>query len=589
MDRREDIRLRFPVEIDIYGRSEIGLFEGFKTTLINIGHEGVSFELPISLDKKKRYNADIELRPGAKFQAHLNILWVKQLPSKKFLHGAELSYFSEEQMNELALFFENAAHKPEARIEERRASNRRDLKAADADNKEQRISDRRLLQRYLSESAKISLTSKKPRILELKRVVITGIGVVAPNAIGKKEFLAAIKSSKSGIRAITHFDAKDLPSRYAGEVSDELAWNFLEELLKDDPDTDFSSMKTKFLKRTDRPVQFGLIAAMEALHDSGLNIQKMNRKHIGISTGTSMAGLAFAFKEHDKYFSKGMHKMNPYTIAAASANPSSGELSAELKLRGPAATFSQGCTSGTSAISFAYQQIQQGKALAMLAGGTDSPLYESTFAAFCRSGMLAPSMNGTPTLPRPMDKNRTGIVLAEGAAILVLEELGHALARGAHIYGEILAASNTCDGYDMVKWRWHGSEAARAIRNALEEAEITIDDVSLIYAQATGSHEGDNMELRAIKKVFGAEAKKIPVTNVKGMIGYSQAACAAIETVAACLSLDTGIIPAIPSLTSPHESVNLSAKVRHHSVDKVLINCFGFGGKNQCLVLSKLT
>ncbi len=279
--------------------------------------------------------------------------------------------------------------------------------------------------------------------------------------------------------------------------------------------------------------------------------------------------------------------MNPYTIAAASPNSTSGEIAAEFKFRGPSATFSQGCTSGAMAISHAYNQIQLGKATLMLAGGTDTPFQESTFAAFCRTGMLANATKDS-NIPPPLDKDSRGIILGEGAAIIVLEDLDHALTRGAHIYAEILSEANTCDGFDMIKSRWHGTGASRAIELALNDAGLHPKEISSIFAHATGATDNDNMELRAINKIFKTTSSEVPITNVKALIGYSQGACAAIELVAACLSLDFNFIPGQIGLKNSKRQINATSKVRHESLNNILVNCFGFGGKNQCIVIGKV-
>jgi len=582
-DRRQEARIKFPVEILIYVSSEIGTQHVHKTTLFNISQEGISFELPISLGLKTRHDIEIKVSQGSRLQLEVKILWVKQLTDKAFLHGALLTRLSEEQINLLVDLMQTInRNQPNEKGERRAIDERRERQSAHDGPSKIRKLDRRLSKRYLERGA---ISSRPTKTITLRRVVITGIGVVAPNGIGKQEFLEALKTSKPGIKKISRFNPQPFPSMQAGEISDdEILKHLSSDLAKKVGCQNLN--KSKLIKRTDRPVQFAIISAIQALDDADLDLSKINTRTVGISVGSIMGGLAVAFREHDKYVSSGMNHMNPYTVAAASPNPCSGELAAELKLKGPSATFSQGCTSGAMAISYAFDQIQQGKAMLMIAGGADSPLIESTYAAFCRSGMLAPS-NGVITTPQPMDRDRTGMVLSEGAGMVILEDLDHALARGAPIYAEIMASSNTCDGHDMIRWRWHGAEATRAMRMALAEAGIEPMDVSVVFAQATGSIEGDNMELQALHNVFGRQVQPA-VTNVKGMIGYSQAACAPIELVAACLALENNFIPALPQFNAAEKLIHASSVVRTQKLQNALINCFGFGGKNVCLMISKI-
>lgn len=581
-DRRQEPRLKVPLKLSVFSADDNQNNALFETNLVNISHDGLSFYLPTELKIKKRYRIELTLN-NTSLKISTSIIWNKSL-NEGFLHGAELASLTPSQ-TDLFLEFINTIQGIEAvnKNEDRRKDERRNLSSTHKlENKPPRSMDRRLANR-LSHVTSQSF-SKNRKTITLKRVAITGLGIVSPNGIGVNNFFSSLMQGASGIKKISRFNTEHFQSQWAGEVSDDEMWKFFSEAIGNKIiKTDFS-FKSKLIRRSDRSVQFAAIAAIDALINSKLNLSELNSRLIGISTGTTVAGLEFAFKEHDKYHSKGINFMNPYTIAAASPNSCSGELSSAFKIRGPSATFSQGCTSGAIAISYAFEQIQKGRATIMLTGGTDSPLQESTFAAFCRSGMLAAS-NGIAPTPRPFDKERDGIVLSEGAAILILEDLDHALARNATIYAEVISDSNTCDGFDMIKSRWHGKEAARAIEQVIFDSGLSIDDISVIFAHAMGSKEGDGMESRALNKALGNAAKKIPVTNVKALIGYSQAACVPIEIVAATLSMKHGVIPAINSFKSSESALNISAKVRPAVIKNALINCFGFGGKNVCLVL----
>lgn len=585
--RRQEFRYPLKRELIIYGQSEIGHQEKYKAIIWNLSYEGLSFVLSPCLEKKKKYIAEFEIAPDIKFQAHIEIIWINVQSPKSCLYGASVRYFSTHQMNLLISFFEKIEKQStDILIDRRQDSRRQSINLLEISNK--RTLDRRFIERLLKkQTLRGGDAPIREKTIALKRVVVTGVGIVSPNGIGKEAFLDALKSAKSGIKRISRFDIGEFPAHYAGEVDDDDVWNFLEHILSKVDFLNIKSFKAKLIKRYDRTTQFAMMAALEAVNDSKLDFRILNRHTIGVSTGTSMGGVAFAFHEYDKFITRGLNSVNPYTIAAASPNPCSGEIMAEFKLYGPSSTFSQGCTSGAMAITNAFRDIQMGKANVMICGGADSPLSKSTYAAFCRSGMLLSSTNGIIPKPIPMDANRGGVILAEGAAMVILEELGHALARNAPIYGEVLSSSNTCDGFDMVRWKWHGAQQARAMAMAIKEAEINKDEISLIYPQAMGSQEGDSVELRALSKIFGDETSKIPIANVKGMIGYSQAACAPIEFVSACLSIKTDIIPPIPGFQLSEKPLNISTEARYQKIEKVLINCFGFGGKNICLILEK--
>ena len=584
-DRRQEPRYKIPLALHLFLTSGTGTEEPHKTSLRNVSQDGLSFALPILLKPRKQYNLELQLGADMRFHAQLKMMWTKQVKSNSYMYGGCLTYFSGAQMGLLGEFLERV-RKACAAYSERRSAERRKIRAQ-LIGKEKRGMDRRFAKRFLDMKAKLSDDQKYLNALTMPRVVITGLGIISPNGVGKEMFFKALKTNKSGISMISRFDTRLFSTHYAGEVNDTVFFAYLEKCFETQTNGD-DSTRVNLTKKRDRPVQFAIGAAIEALVDSGIDLTKINRSTVGISMGTIMGGLGFALAELGKYYRDGLRHVSPYTVAAVSPNPCSGEIAAQLRLRGPSTTFSSGCTSGLNAVSYACEQIRRGNAAVMLAGGTDSPLQEPLFAAFCRSGMLAASSNGLAPIPKPMDKDRAGIVLGEGAAVLVLEDLEHALARNARIYAEISGDANTCDGYDMVKWRWHGTEAARAIKTVLETSNLSQTDISVIFVHATGSKEGDGMELRALTKALGDYAPKIPISNVKGLIGYCQGACAVIELAAACLALERGIIPAIPSFEEADKPLNISRTVRQQKLQNALVNCFGFGGKNTCVLIKKL-
>jgi len=586
-ERRQETRIDYPIVLHVHTASDIQLDAPISVETWNISLDGLCFMLSRELDLKKRYQIEILINPNIVITAQIKLAWISSIEPKKFLHGVMLNFPSENQCNLLMEFFSSIMKNKKSKTDRRGKERRTDERANGGTSKPKEVDlDRRFDKRITRIPFNLNGLSRTSKRIKLRRVTVTGIGIVSPVGFGKEQLTFAIENSKTGIDFISRFKNQEFPSQSAAEVNDESMFKYLD-LLKDSRHiANFN--KTRLRKRTDRPTQFGLIATLQAILDSGLKLNKINRGNIGISIGTIMGGLGYAFKEHDIYFESGMKKMDPYTIAAASPNSCSGEIAAKFNFRGPSATFSQGCTSGAMAITYATEQIQLGKVPIMIAGGTDTPFHESTYAAFCRSGMLSPSVNGKPVLPRPMDKNRNGIVLGEGSAILILEDLEHALARDANIYGEILSHSNTCDGYDMIRWRWHGKETSRAIKLALKDAELKASEISMIFVQAAGTYQGDAVEYRALFDVFGKGISKIPISNLKPLIGYTQGACGPFEIAGSCIALKKQIIPGISSFVSSERPLNISPKLRQSKLKNILVNCIGFGGKNISIILSKI-
>jgi len=408
-----------------------------------------------------------------------------------------------------------------------------------------------------------------------RRVVITGLGVIAPNGIGKDAFWEAIKTGKSGINKISSFDISSYPTQVAGEIK-----NF-------DP-TDYLSPKKA--RRMDKSSQLGVAAALMAVRDANLEIDKENIARIGVLTGTAVGGQGWAFEQYSIFLEKGFKRINPFTATATFPNAASAQISIELGVTGSSDTISSGCASSAAAIGYAFNNIRDKRVDIMIVGGTEAIINPAIFGTFCAVRIMS-TLNREPIMtPRPFDKMRDGIVLGDGAGMLILEDAEHAIKRGAHIYAEIMGWGATCDAYHMMTRRPDGKEAMRAILLALKEANLEPEDISYVKMHGDGSVLNDKIETFIVKEVFGKHAYKIPMSSLKSMIGHTQGACGAIETVACALAINNNLIPPTINYEYPDPECDLDYvpnEARESEIDATLVNTFGFGGKNVALILRK--
>jgi len=401
------------------------------------------------------------------------------------------------------------------------------------------------------------------------------LGVIAPNGIGKDAFWQALREGKSGIRRITTFNVSSYPTQVAGEIK-----NF-------DP-TDYVSPKKA--RRMDKSSQFGVAAALMAVRDANLEIGWENSEKIGVLTGTAVGGQGWAFEQYSIFLEKGFKRINPFTATATFPNATSAQISIELGITGPSNTISSGCASSATAIGYAFNQIRHKEVDIMITGGTEAIINPPIFATFCAVRIMS-TLNGVPIMtPRPFDKMRDGIVLGDGAGMLILEDAEHAMKRGAHIYAEIVGWGATCDAYHMMTLRPDGKEAMRAILIALEESNLKPKDIGYVNMHGDGSVLNDKIETSIVKEVFGKHAYKIPTSSTKSMIGHTQGACGAIETIASALALEYNLIP--PTINYEYRDPECDLdyvpnESRESEMDAVLVNTFGFGGKNVALVLKR--
>lgn len=409
-----------------------------------------------------------------------------------------------------------------------------------------------------------------------RRVVITGLGVLSSVGIGKEAFWDGLVHARNGISVITAFDPTDFTTRFAGEIKDFSPSAYIH---------------VKQMKRMDRTSQFAVAASKMAVQDSGIDFQKIGPDRVGVVIGTAMAGHGYILDQHTTLMNKGPMRINPFTALAGFPDACAGNVSIELGLTGPSFSISTACSSASDAMGYSFEAIRSGKLDALLMGGAEASIFPGILAAFCVARAMS-TRNETPeTASRPFSMDRDGFVLGEGAGMFVLEEYEHAKARGAHIYAEVLGAGMTCDAYHMTAPDPEGKQAARAMRMALDTARVELDEIDYINAHGTSTPLNDKTETLIIKKVFGEQAYKIPVSSTKSMIGHLIGAAGAVETIATILAMDKQVIPPTRNYSSKDSECDLDYvpnEARPAKINKVMKNSFGFGGKNSILVLGKV-
>jgi len=407
-----------------------------------------------------------------------------------------------------------------------------------------------------------------------RRVVITGLGVIAPNGVGKRAYWDALKEGRSGIRRITRFDPSPFPTQFAGEV-------------------DFDPAKfisPKQLKRMDRTSHLAVSAAKMAVEDARLDIKAEDPERIGVTIGTALAGHGKILEEHDVFRDKGPMRVGIFTVIASFPDASSSQISIELGINGPSFSMATACSSASDAIGYAFNAIRNKELDIIIMGGADAPIYAPILGSFCVLRALSKRNDAPEKASRPFDKTRDGFVLGEGAGILILEDLEHALKRGVHIYGEILGFGMTCDAYHMTKPEPSSKQAIRALTLALKDANVKPEEIGYVNAHGTSTPLNDKNETYVIKQVFGAYASKLAVSSIKSMIGHLIGAAGSVELIGALMALEEGVIPPTINYETPGDDCDLDYvpnKARKTDVNILLKNSFGFGGKNSALVVRK--
>jgi 3-oxoacyl-[acyl-carrier-protein] synthase II len=409
----------------------------------------------------------------------------------------------------------------------------------------------------------------------MKRVVVTGQGVVTPVGVGKHSFWNSLLSGKSGIGPITHFDASLFDSQIAGEVSDF------------DP-TVFLSPKEA--RRTPRFVQFALVAAQEAIEEANLNFTEIDPYQIGTIIGSGIGSLETVEKEFTTLIEKGPRKLSPFMIPMLITNEAAGTVAMHFHLKGINFCTVTACASGAHAIGEGYRAIQASRAKVMVCGGTEACVVRLGVGGFCALKALSKRNNDPAKASRPFDKQRDGFVIAEGAGIVVLEEYEHAKNRGATIYGELCGYGATCDAFHITAPDPEGGAAAKAIAEAIEEAGVSKDANTYINAHGTSTQLNDKMETKAIKAVFGNRAKDILVSSTKSMTGHTLGAAGAVEFIVSCLVLQHKIIPPTINYENPDPECDLNYtpnQAKEFDVSVVISNSLGFGGHNAALLVKE--
>ncbi|MBP1723680.1 MAG: fabF3 [Deltaproteobacteria bacterium] len=412
------------------------------------------------------------------------------------------------------------------------------------------------------------------------RVVITGLGIVSPIGIGVKDFWKAAMEGRSGVTAVKSFDPFPLEG-YRSRVAAQIENFDLSQHL------DFPQGA-----RVDRFAQFALVAAKEALADSGLRMDREEAHRIGVIVGAGMGGMVMGEREVTQLYQQlRPHRVHPNLIPAITLNSASGILAMAYGAKGPNLTISTACSSSAHALGQALNCIRSGQADTVITAGADASITPLVFAGFCSLRALSTKFNETPTkASRPFDRLRDGFVLGEGAGALILESLSHAKKRKARVYAEVAGYAATSEAYHMVIPREDGVEIAETIRLALKDAGVTPAQVDYINAHATSTPVGDNVEIKGIRQVFKSRVEKLAISATKSLIGHTLGAAGAIGGIATALSIETGQIHPTINYDEPDPECNapgISRSAQERPVKIALINSFGFGSNNAAVVFRK--
>jgi 3-oxoacyl-[acyl-carrier-protein] synthase II len=410
---------------------------------------------------------------------------------------------------------------------------------------------------------------------ELKRVVVTGLGAITPIGNTLAEYWEGLLSGRNGIGPITLFDPSRHDCRIAGEVK-----GF-------DP---HQYMERKEAKRMDRFAQFGVSASKQALADAQFVINDLNAEQVGVIIGTGIGGLKVLEDQQEVYLTRGPDRCSPFMIPMMIANMAAGLTAIHTGAKGPNNCTVTACAAGSNAVGDAFRLVQRGYAQAMICGGTEAAVTPLSVAGFAAARALSTRNDIPETACRPFDRDRDGFVMGEGSGILLLEELEHALSRGAKIYAEIVGYGMTCDAYHITSPVPGGEGAARAMQLALKDAGLTPDQVSYINAHGTSTPANDSTETAAIKKALGEQAHKVAISSTKSMTGHLLGGSGGIEAVASAMAVANDQIPPTINLQNPDPACDLDYvpnQSRKQNVEVALSNSFGFGGHNVTLVFKK--
>jgi len=409
----------------------------------------------------------------------------------------------------------------------------------------------------------------------LRRVVVTGLGVVSPIATGRENYWQALKAGKNGIGPYTTFDVTDCPVPFGAEIKDF------------DPS---QWMDNKEAKRSDRVIQFAVAAADLAVTDAKLDTASLDPHKFGVYIGSGQGGIETTFNNFKTMMEKGAKRVSPFFIPMMISNMSTAYVAIKHHAQGPNMCVVTACATSVHSMGEAYHTIIRDDADVILAGGTEAALRSISIAGFAAMKAISTRMDAPEKASRPFDIDRDGFVMGEGAGVLVLEELEHALKRGAHIYAELVGYGSTCDASHITAPDPEGNGAARAMRKAMAHAKWLPEDVDYINAHGTSTPLNDKMEAMAIRSVFGEHTDKVLVNSTKSMIGHCLGAAGALETVAAMQSIQEGIIHPTINLDTldPECAINVvGSRAVEKNVSRFLVNSFGFGGHNGVAAFQK--
>ncbi len=414
----------------------------------------------------------------------------------------------------------------------------------------------------------------------LPQVVVTGIGVVSPNGIGKEAFCRAILAGKSGVKRISRFDPSSLPIHIAGEIPefDELAW-----------------VDARERKHVSRVVPLAIAASTEAINDAGIDPSALSmdvKREIGVILGTGGGAQEFSEEQYRLWHSGQEKKASLFCIPSGTMGTIPSEISMRFGFRGYSHVVTAGCTSSTDAIGYAYQHIQAGVQPMFLVGGVDSDITPGIIKGYSLLRALTQSWNHAPErASRPFSADRDGFVIAEGSWMFILEEMNHAKARGARIYAEVVGYGATCEAFHRVRMSESPEEPARAIKLALDEAGLAPEEIQYVNLHGTSTEMNDRVETRAVKLALGKQAEKIPMSGLKSQIGHAQGACGSASVAATLIAMEHGKIPPTINLDVADPDCDLDyvpEAGRAANIEHAICNCVGFGSKNSALVLKKI-
>jgi 3-oxoacyl-[acyl-carrier-protein] synthase II len=408
-----------------------------------------------------------------------------------------------------------------------------------------------------------------------RRVVITGMGVIAPNGQDLNSFWASIRDGMSAVGPVTRFNVSQMPSKLAAEVKGFNSHRF---------------MNAKMSRRSVLSTQYAVAASSLAVQDAKLDLPAMDPDRLGVVEGTTVSGMESVLRGHLAYNSRGIRSINPFDVINGYCGEGSSIIALALGIKGHALTYCSGCASGNDAIAYGQMMIRQDEADVMVVGATDDNLIEPMYGGFCALKIMS-TRNGSPQAAmRPFDRKRDGFILGEGAAFVVLEELSHALLRGARIYAEVVGHGRSCEAYHVTDTHPDGIGFKRAMAKAIRDARILPEEVDYINAHGTATPTNDPIETKAIKAVFGGGASRLAISSTKPVTGHLMGAAGAMETVICALAIQHATVPPTINLDDPAEGCDLNyvpGRAMAWPIRCAMNLSSGFGGKNACLILKK--